>query len=84
MKSSTTVRIGKAQKLRTLGAGMAIRLAKENNDPLYSRYKKMRLLYKLLKQQLIRKYKAKGMLAAKQAVIMATKAKATKKPSGKK
>lgn len=71
MKASTTVKIGRAQKMNTLGSGMAIRIARKNNDPLYTRYQKMRKLYKLMKIQLIRKYKSKGMIAAKQAVKMA-------------
>lgn len=68
MKTSSTVRVGKAQKLNMMGAGMAIRIAKEKNDPMFKKYEKLKHAYMKLKVILIKKYGMAGRRAALAAV----------------
>lgn len=55
-------------KFDALGDAMAIRLAKEADDPLFRRYAKLRKIYKKLKKAIKAKYAIRGIRAAKEAI----------------
>ena len=57
--SSMTMRTRQA-KIAAKGAGLALNIAKENNDPKYAKYKKFKHKFMALKQELIDKYKGKA------------------------
>lgn len=65
---TTMVRRDRQLKMRTLGASFAIRIAKERGDPLYRKYKRFRTLFWTIKKILVRRYGAKGLIAARKAV----------------
>jgi len=62
--ATSTTRITKQAKLARLGAALAIRLAKEANDPLYRKYKKFKDKWKEYRLRIVKKYrnKARGQL----------------------
>lgn len=63
--TTTTKRTGK-QKIQSTSAVIELSLARQANDPLYKRMMLYKKLYKLAKQQLIQKYKSKGMKLARE------------------
>ena len=62
--ATSTTRITKQAKLARLGASIAIKMAKDNNDPLYRKYKKFKDKWKEYRLRIVRKYrnKARGQL----------------------
>ena len=58
--STSTVRITKQSKLSQQSGAVAIRLAKEANDPAYRLYKKYREMYMKAKKKIITKYGRKA------------------------
>ena len=58
--ATTTTRITKQAKLARQGASLALSIAKENNDPLYAKYKKFKDKWKDYRLRLIKKYRNKA------------------------
>jgi len=58
--AASTVRITKQAKLSRAGALIALGIAKESNDPMYSKYSAAKEKYTDLKEKLIAKYKSKA------------------------
>lgn len=65
---TTMVKRDRQLKMKTLGASFAIRIAKERGDPLYTKYKRFRTLFWTIKKILVKRYGAKGLMAARKAV----------------
>ena len=57
---TSTARITKQAKLARKGAALALRIAKEANDPMYAKYKKFKDKYKQYRMKLLQKYKNKA------------------------
>ena len=58
--TTSTVRITKKSKLSQQAGAVAIRLAKEANDPSYRLYKKYREMYLNAKKKIVTKYGRKA------------------------
>lgn len=59
----------KAEKFSALVGALAIKIARQKNDPLLEKMLRYKKAYKALKRQLIQKYQAKAVLAARQIVM---------------
>ncbi|MEM4385637.1 MAG: hypothetical protein QXD03_03725 [Candidatus Anstonellales archaeon] len=57
---NTIVKATRQAKTKRAGSRIAIKIARENNDPLYDRYVMARKKYLELKKRLIEKYKSKA------------------------
>lgn len=57
LRSQSTVRVSRQEKIARLAAKLAIQAAKSAHDPLYTKYKALREKYLAAKLQLIRKYR---------------------------
>ena len=62
---TSTVRINKTKKRKALAGGNAMHLCKRQNPGLYKRYKKLKDATKKMKEQIMKKYKNKGMAMAR-------------------
>ncbi len=62
---TSTIRVNKSKKRNMLAGASAINICKHQNPGLYKRYKKMKDAYKKLKEQILKKYKSKGMAMAR-------------------
>ena len=71
--TTSVVRRTKQAKLNALIGTMAIKLAKEANDPLYARFVRARSLWKRLQEQIIKKYRAKATKMAREALMSGRK-----------
>jgi len=67
MTGNSVIKRTKQDKLKALAGKLALQIAKEQKDPLYAKYEKMRSLYLKYKNQIIEKYSAKAMAAARKA-----------------
>lgn len=67
MIRATMSRRSKAGKMNALGGAFAMRIARQKNDPLYTKMKKLKILYKAAKRTLLQRYGAKGKMAARMA-----------------
>ena len=59
-KVSISIR-GRSAKLHTLAGGLAIAAARQNHDPIFEKYTKLRKLMKKLKHMLMIKYGPTGL-----------------------
>lgn len=59
-KVSVSIR-GRSSKLHTLAGGLAIAAARQNHDPIFEKYTKLRKLMKKLKHMLMVKYGPTGL-----------------------
>lgn len=55
-KTSSQRKITRGEKISRAVGNLSIKMAKQNNDSLYKKYKKHRDLYKDLKAKIIKKY----------------------------
>lgn len=58
---------GRLEKIAALKGAFAVKIAREKNDPLYTKMIRFKKAYKLTKKQLITKYGMKGLMAARSA-----------------
>jgi len=56
---------GKQEKIAALKGAFAVKIAREKNDPLYTKMIRFKKAYKLTKKQIIVKYGMKGLTAAR-------------------
>ncbi len=56
---------GRNEKINALKGAFAVKIAREKNDPLYTKMIRFKKAYKLVKKQLITKYGMKGLMAAR-------------------
>ena len=63
---STIVSTG-ADKLSKLSGAFAVQIARQKNDPLYTKLIKLKKMYRIVKKQILQKYGAKGKMAARLA-----------------
>jgi cysteine sulfinate desulfinase/cysteine desulfurase-like protein len=68
MAGTSMIKRNRLSKLNALGATMAVSIAKEHKDPMYTRYKRLRDRFINLKKQIIKKYANKGKMAARTAM----------------
>lgn len=61
--------VSKQSKIKRLAGKMAVELARQHKDPLYSRYVKVRALYLKVKGDMIRRYGMKALQAARSAAM---------------
>ncbi|MFW6219385.1 MAG: hypothetical protein ACOC33_00825 [bacterium] len=75
LEESTTSVIKRTRqtKLAALSAGFALRIAKQQQDPLYKKYQKFRKLFWNAKKLLVKRYGARGMMAARKALLQKKK-----------
>lgn len=66
MKQSAIVRT-KVQKIKALAGSLAVRMAKENKDPMYAKYKKFRDNFMKFKAVIQKKYARKALPLARKA-----------------
>lgn len=71
--STSMIRRTRSDKLTTLAANMAIRIAKDRQDPLYKKYKRFRDLFWTAKKMLVKRYGARGMMVARKAMLKSNK-----------
>lgn len=64
-KTSSQRKITRAEKISRAIGNLSVQKAKENNDSLYTKYKKYKDLYKNYKQKIIKKYAPKVRSQAK-------------------
>jgi len=64
--TSSTIRRGRSQKIRSTAGTLAVNLAKKKNDPMYKRMKFFKAMYINNKESLIRRYKSQAMALARQ------------------
>jgi len=72
MKDSVVKRTKNA-KLAALIGSLAIKIAQQNNDPLYEKYQTFKKEYLALKKQIIKKYLSQARAAAKKALKQQSK-----------
>ena len=65
MEATTVIRLTKQQKLKRLGAALAMQIAREKKDPLLVKLMKAKMLWKKFKAQIIRKYGQRGLMLAR-------------------
>lgn len=66
--TSSIIKRTRQQKLATLAANFAIRIAKDRNDPLYRKYQRFRKLFWDSKKLLIKRYGSRGMVIARKSM----------------
>jgi len=66
MKQSAIVRT-KVQKIKALAGSLAVKLAKENKDPMYIKYKRFRDNFMKFKVMIQKKYAKKALPLARKA-----------------
>ncbi len=59
----------KREKFAALTGALAIKIARAKGDPLYDKMIRFKKAYKLLKRQIIQKYRAKAELAARKIAL---------------
>lgn len=64
--SSSTFKRGRTEKTKASAGSLAMYLARKNNDPLYKKMQFHRKMFKDAKEQIIRKYKSKAEMLARQ------------------
>ena len=67
--STSVIRVTRQQKIARLAAGFAMRIAKANGDPLYKKAMRFRKLFWASKKILVKRYGAKGLQAARKAIL---------------
>ena len=73
MKSTSTIKRTKDQKIKALVGMLAIKIAQQKQDPLYDKYLKYKQQYMELKQKIIKKYLAQAKKLAKKAIKQSEK-----------
>ncbi len=69
LKTISLKKFGKQEKLKLLAGKVAVKLAKEQNDPLLTKYNKFRKKYFDIKKQIQKKYGVRAMQAAKKIAM---------------
>lgn len=67
--TTSIIKRNRQTKLSALAAGFALRIAKKQQDPLYKKYQRFRKLFWNSKKLLIKRYGARGMMAARKALL---------------
>jgi len=61
--------VTKRQKIDRRAGLEALAIAKEKNDPLYRKYKKFRGKFMDVKEKIMKKYRKKGLLKAREKMM---------------
>lgn len=67
--TTSMVRVTRQQKIARLAAGFAMRIAKQKGDPLYKKCMRFRKLFWTSKKILVKRYGARGLMAARKAIL---------------
>jgi len=62
------IRVTRQAKMARLSGGLAMQMAKKNNDPMYNKAMKAKKLFMGMKKKIMQKYGMKGKAAARKAV----------------
>jgi len=67
--TTSMIKRTKREKLLALTGALAVKIARAKGDPLYGKMIKFKRAYKMLKRQIITKYKSKAYLAARRIAL---------------
>ena len=67
MEVQSVIRRSRIEKLKASAARFAISVSKEKNDPMYTKYHKLRGKFVSMKKGIFRKYRAEALKRAREA-----------------